>query len=87
MRNQRAVTKSGTVLLVSPDPRAIGQEQREALREAFARYVQKPRSEPVDWVETRTPAAWRSSDGNEAYQWILEDGESPFPIGVQRGPD
>jgi alpha-galactosidase len=81
------VSGSGTVLLISPDPRAVGPEQKSALREAFARCVQRPSSEPVDWVEARTPSLWRSSTGQEAYEWILEDGESPFPIGIQRGPD
>jgi alpha-galactosidase len=81
------VSGSGTVLLISPDPRAVGPEQKSALREAFARCVQRPSSEPVNWVEARTPSVWRSSTGEEAYEWILEAGESPFPIGIQRGPD
>src|SRR5580698_1613939 len=44
-----AVANSGSVLLVSPDPRAIGKEQQSALREAFQRCVDRPSSEPVDW--------------------------------------
>jgi alpha-galactosidase len=83
----QAVAQSGTVLLVSPDPRAIGQEQRDALREAFEQCVHKPNSEPLDWIDTRTASAWRSSARTEAYHWILEEGESPFPIGIQRGPE
>ena len=82
-----AVANSGSVLLVSPDPRAIGTEQRNALREAFERCSHQPSSEPVDWMETRTPHAWRSSVGPGSYEWTLEEGESPFPIGIQRGPD
>jgi alpha-galactosidase len=81
------VAKSGSVLLVSPDPRAIGKEQQSALREAFERCIQRPSSEPLDWIETRTPHAWRSSVGPDTYNWILEEGESPFPIGIQRGLD
>jgi alpha-galactosidase len=80
------VAKSGTVLMVSPDPRAIGNQQQDALREAFASYVERPGSEPVDWVENRTPSIWRSSTRPYSYDWILEEGESPFPIGIQRGP-
>jgi alpha-galactosidase len=82
-----AVANSGSVLLVSPDPRAIGKEQKDALREAFERCVHRPSSEPLDWIETRTPHAWRSSVRPYNYDWILEEGESPFPIGIQRGPD
>ena len=81
------VASSGTVLLISPDPRAIGPEQKRALREAFALAVSKPGSEPLDWTNARTPASWRSSSATHTYEWILEEGESPFPIGIQRGPD
>jgi alpha-galactosidase len=83
----QVVANSGTVLLVSPDPKAVGQEQKQSLREAFELCVRKPRSEPLDWTNTRTPASWRSSDATQHYEWILEEGESPFPIGIQRGPD
>jgi hypothetical protein len=37
--------------------------------------------------KTGTPASWRSSEANQNYEWILKEGESPFPIGIQRGPD
>lgn len=83
----QVVANSGTVLLISPDPRAIGNEQKQSLREAFARCVAKPASEPLDWMKTRTPAAWRSGAAAQNYDWIQEEGESPFPIGIQRGPD
>ncbi len=83
----KVVASSGTVLLISPDPKAIGPEQRKALRTAFEICVGKEGREPLDWINTRTPAAWRSFDLIEAYEWILEEGESPFPIGIQRGPD
>jgi len=82
----QAVATSGTVLLISPDPHGLQQEQRDALREAFARCADKPSSEPLNWVENRTPTAWRSAAGSATYGWILEEGESPFPIGIQRGP-
>jgi alpha-galactosidase len=82
-----AVANSGSVLLVSPNPRAIGKEQKNALREAFESCVHRPSSEPLDWIQTRTPHAWRSSVRPYNYDWTLEEGESPFPIGIQRGPD
>lgn len=83
----QVVANSGTVLLISPNPRAIEKVQQDAVREAFALYVHKPRSEPLDWIENRTPSAWRASARTETYNWILEEGESPFPIGIQRGQD
>lgn len=83
----QAVANSGTVLLISPDPRAIGQEQKQSLREAFERCIARSSSEPLDWMKSRTPASWRSAEGVQNYGWIQEEGESPFPIGIQRGPD
>jgi alpha-galactosidase len=83
----QAVANSGTVLLISSDPRATGNEQKQSLREAFERSLAKPASEPLDWMKSRTPASWRSAEGAQNYVWIQEEGESPFPIGIQRGPD
>ena len=81
------VADSGSVLLISPDPRSIGAEQKQALREAFERCTHTPSSEPVDWLETPTPRSWRAQDATRTYDWIQPEGASPFPIGVQRGPD
>ena len=55
-----AVAGSGTVLLVSPEPGAVGDDQRKVLRDAFALCVQSSQSEPLDWLTSRTPAAWLS---------------------------
>jgi alpha-galactosidase len=53
------VARSGTVLLVSPEPAAIGDEQRQALREAF-QIVQSAGDDvrPLDWQATTTPSRW-----------------------------
>ena len=83
----QVVANSGSVLLISPDPKAVGAEQKQAIRDAFAQCVQAPISKPLDWIETRTPAAWQISGTQDSYQWILPEGESPFPIGIQRGPE
>jgi alpha-galactosidase len=87
----QAVANSGTVLLISADSRAVGKDQLDAVRAAFELYAHKPGSEPVnwpvDWIDSRTPSAWSSpSAGTETYNWILEEGETPFPIGIPRGP-
>jgi alpha-galactosidase len=83
----QAVANSGTVLLVSPEPDAVGKEQRDALRTAFQRCLQTPESEPLDWLDSRTPAEWRSATETQTYNWIMTEGEDPFPIGIQRGID
>jgi alpha-galactosidase len=82
-----AVAQSGTVLLISPDRRAIGAEQRSAIRDAFARVFSDTQSQPLDWLETRTPALWQTSGESQGYDWILPEGESPFPIGIPRSTD
>jgi alpha-galactosidase len=83
----QAVANSGTVLLVSPAPDAVGKEQRDELRNAFQRSLQTPESEPLDWLDSRTPAEWRSATEKQSYNWIMTEGEDPFPIGIQRGMD
>jgi alpha-galactosidase len=90
----QAVANSGTVLLISADSRAVGKDQLDAMRAAFELYAHKPGSEPMnspvnwplDWLDSRTPSAWSSAAGTETYNWILEGGETPFPIGIPRGP-
>jgi alpha-galactosidase len=72
-----AVAASGTVLLISPEPGAVGPEQKAALRAAFAMCAGgRAASEPLDWVESRTPERW--SGGR--YEWLTADGASPFGL-------
>ena len=78
----RVVAESGSVLLVSPDPRSVGAEQKAALRAAFSTCVRQSESEPLDWTETRAPSAWSERGSTKTYEWIEADGASPFPIGV-----
>jgi alpha-galactosidase len=82
----QAVAYTGTVLLISPEPGSVGKDQREALRDAFTRCLHVEGSEPLDWMDSRTPAEWQYSKNEHSYQWILPEGEDPFPIGIQRGP-
>lgn len=84
----QAVAHSGTVLLVSADIHLVGKDQLDAIREAFDLCVHRPDSQPMNWFDSHTPSAWRSTAGPETYKynWILEEGESPFPIGIFRGP-
>jgi alpha-galactosidase len=75
----QAVAASGSVLLVSPDPRSMGTEQRQAVRRAFAECVTLPSSQPLDWVESRTPSKWQSNKGGvKNWEWLEKTGASPF---------
>jgi alpha-galactosidase len=75
-----AIAESGTVLLISPQPQATGPAQSDAIREAFARCASGSSSEPLDWIDSRTPGAWRSTAGDKHYSWLEKDGASPFPV-------
>ena len=79
----RAVAATGSVLLVSPEPGAVGAEQTRALREAFVQVgaaASRP-AEPVDWVEARTPGVWKGAGAEQRYAWVdAAAGASPFPV-------
>ncbi len=74
----RAVAGSGTVLLVSPDPRSMGSEQKRAVREAFT--AAGGNAEPTDWLETRAPRHWCGAGGEAEYTWLPETGADPFQV-------
>ncbi len=74
----RAVAASGSVLLVSPDPKAIGPAQKEAIRSTFATATKGPRSEPLDWIESAAPARWKVSGTEHTFEWLDPAGASPF---------
>lgn len=65
------VARSGTALIVSPEPGAVGAEQRDALREAFAIAARPVRdARPLDWMETMTPQTWRFNNKKPlTYAW------------------
>ena len=68
------LSRSGTALFVSAHPDATGPDQREALREAFARAAQPaPAAIPLDWLETTCPRRWQCGEETHIYDWL------PFP--------
>ena len=76
----RVVAATGSVLLISAEPGAVGAEQKQAIRAAFAQCVaQQTHSEPVDWQASRTPADWSSGSDHRHYDWLSKEGASPFP--------
>ena len=69
------LARSGTVLFASLAPDALGAEQRQGLRSAFARAARpQPLGEAVDWQETSWPRRWRFGHGVQGYDWIGPDG-------------
>ena len=76
----RVVAATGSVLLISPEPGAVGPEQKRAIQAAFAQCVgQQTHSEPVDWQASRTPTDWASGSDHRRYDWLAKEGASPFP--------
>lgn len=81
------VARSGTALFVSPEPGAIGDEQRQALREAFE-HVQAAGDgvRPLDWQTTTTPGRWEFDDRRtrarvtRKYDWYQQAGAWPYDI-------
>ena len=74
------VARSGTALFVSPDPKALNSETRAAIRGAFlAASKVQPIAEPLDWLDTPTPARWRIQGKIAEYDWYGPDGGTPFP--------
>jgi len=74
------VARSGTALFVSPDPRAMNAETRQAVRRAL-QAAASPRqlAEPLDWMDTTSPARWRIDGEAVEYDWYGPEGASPFP--------
>lgn len=70
---------SGTPLFVSAAPDALGAEQRDALRRAFAlAAVKRNTAEPLDWLRNTEPARWRNTGEVKVFDWFGENGASPF---------
>ena len=74
------VARSGTALFVSPDPKSLNAETRQAIRRAFASAaVEQSVAEPLDWMDTTAPSRWRIHGQTVQYGWYGPEGGSPFP--------
>jgi len=80
------IARTGTVLLVSPEPEAVKDEQRQALRDAFQRFVSADgHAYPLDWQSTTTPEHWKFEKGNgsdheKKYDWYQDSGAWPYDV-------
>ncbi len=78
------LARSGTATMVSAGPPARGQEQRAALRQAFATVAGGgATARPLDWLETSTPERWQAGGKTSAqkqwrYRWSGAEGASAF---------
>ncbi len=81
------IARSGTALFVSPEPQAIGDEQRQAIKEAFAIAASGGSgARPRDWQVCTTPADWefrtpRNGGQRKRYDWYSQQsGAWPYEI-------
>ncbi|MGH9613917.1 MAG: hypothetical protein ACRD4P_12635, partial [Bryobacteraceae bacterium] len=73
------LARSGTPLFVSAAPDAVGPEQRDALREAFARAAKpQPVCEPLDWLQTNEPEHWRLGNATASFDWFRDSVSLPL---------
>jgi len=61
---------SGTPLFVSWPEALLGPEEKQAIGAAFGVAAQdQPLAEPLDWLDTRTPARWKLLGQERAFSW------------------
>ncbi len=77
------LSQSGTPLFVSAAPDALGEPQRQALRDAFALAAcRSTPAEPLDWLYNRQPHRWQTAQGVREYDWYTA---APVALGVPSG--
>jgi alpha-galactosidase len=80
------VARSGTAMIISPEPGTIGSEQRAALSEAFHQAAHPASfSEATDWLHNTSPEDWTfaTADNQQTtrrYAWLATGGASPFSV-------
>ncbi|MBB5055769.1 alpha-galactosidase [Granulicella aggregans] len=77
------LARSGTGLFISPSPNAIGNEQRNAIAEAFAiAAAGTSQAQPANVIDSTTPQTWKSvQDGSmRSYKWSPTEGTFPYSV-------
>lgn len=65
------VANSGTVLMISAVPKAMGEEQRKAVARAFSVASRaRPVAQPLDWMDNTTPSRWLAGGESKEYDWV-----------------
>jgi alpha-galactosidase len=64
------VAESGTPLFVSPQPDALGEEQKAFIKHSFTQGAKvQPKGEPLDWMINQFPAKWRLNGRVVDFEW------------------
>ena len=69
------LARSGTMLFTSLAPDALGAQQRQDLRTAFAlAATPQPLGQPLDWQHNVYPERWRLMGRERTFEWVGADG-------------
>ena len=64
------LAESGTPLLISAQPDAVGAEQKAFIKKCFTAAAKKmPVAEPLDWMTTLTPSKWKLNGSIVQFDW------------------
>ena len=77
------VSRSGTALFVSVDPRTVSPAQRATLKVAVQTALSRRPNvacEPLDWIHNTSPNEWRIGDQTVKYDWEQPFGAWPLRI-------
>ncbi len=77
------VSRSGTALFVSVDPRTVSPAQQTILKDAMQRALSRAPHvdcEPLDWIHSTTPSEWRIGGQTVRYDWGQPFGAWPLRV-------
>lgn len=64
------LAESSAPLFISAQPEALGTEQKESIKIAFAQAAKvQPLGEPLDWMSNPRPATWKLNDRTVHFDW------------------
>jgi alpha-galactosidase len=64
------VAESGTPLFISPQPDAVGEEQKAFIKQCFANAAKvQPTGEPLDWMNNNRPEKWKLNGREVGFDW------------------
>ncbi|MGZ3752505.1 MAG: hypothetical protein ACXVAU_14585, partial [Mucilaginibacter sp.] len=64
------VAESSTPLFVSPDPKALGEEQKAFIKQCFTKAAKvQPTGEPLDWMTNYRPEKWKLNGSEVGFDW------------------
>lgn len=64
------LAESGAPLFISPQPNAVGAEQKAFIKECFTKAAKpQPTGEPLDWLTNNRPEKWKLNGREVVFDW------------------